>query len=40
MVVCRLVGSPTPGDVDNYGVFFTFEKGAEKTGEGKGFADI
>lgn len=38
--VCKLVGSPTPGDVDKKGEFFTFEKGVEKTGGGKGFADV
>jgi hypothetical protein len=38
--VCRLVGNPRPGDVDKKSEFFTFEKGVEKTGGGKGFADV
>src|SRR3954469_2149147 len=38
--LCALVGSPTPAVVDKKGEFFTFEKGVEKTGGGKGFADV
>ena len=38
--LCALVGSPTPADVDKKGEFFTFEKGVEKSGGGKGFADV
>ncbi len=42
--VCRLVGSPTPADVDKTGEFFTFERGVVRGGAaqggGKGFADV
>lgn len=38
--LCALVGSPTPAEADKKGEFFTFEKGVEKTGGGKGFADV
>ncbi len=37
--LCRLVGHPTPAEADPKGEFFTFEKGAEKTTGGQGFAD-
>ncbi len=42
--VCRLVGSPTPADVDKTGEFFTFERGVVRGGAAqggrKGFADV
>ena len=34
-----MLGAPKPADVDPTGEFYTFEKGVEKTGGGKGFAD-
>ncbi len=37
--LCHLVGHPTPAEADPKGEFFTFEKGAEKTTGGHGFAD-
>ena len=38
--LCRLIGHPTPAEADPKGEFFTFEKGAEKTTGGDGFADV
>lgn len=38
--LCRLLDEPTPAEVDPDGTFFTFEKGALKTGGGKGWADV
>ena len=38
--LCRLLDQPTPTDADPTGEFYTFEKGVEKTGGGKGFADV
>ncbi len=40
--LCRMLGQPTPADVDPEGEFYTFEKGVKKTGGsgGKGFADV
>ena len=35
-----MLGQPTPAEVDPTGEFYTFEKGVEKTGGGKGFADV
>src|SRR5215216_3293414 len=35
-----MLGAPKPADVDRAGEFYTFEKGVEKTGGGKGFADV
>jgi hypothetical protein len=38
--LCRLLGHPTPAEIDSSGVFFTFEAGASKqTGE-QGWADV
>lgn len=38
--VCRLVGHPLPAERDPRGVEFTYEYGVEKSGGGKGFADV
>src|SRR5215213_10496264 len=38
--LCEMLGAPKPADVDRAGEFYTFEKGVEKTGGGKGFADV
>ncbi len=38
--LCEMLGAPKPADVDQTGEFYTFEKGVEKTGGGKGFADV
>lgn len=38
--LCAMLGQPAPADVDPKGEFYTFQKGVEKTGGGKGFADV
>ena len=38
--ICEILGEPKPADVDPEGVWFTFEKGAKKTGGGDGWADV
>lgn len=38
--LCALVGHPSPTQEDPNGEFFAFEKGANKLGGGKGFADV
>lgn len=38
--LCALAGHPTPAEADPAGEWFTFERGAEKTGGGDGFADV
>ena len=38
--LCRLLGERTPNEVDPSGDFYAFEKGAEKTTGGDGFADV
>ncbi len=38
--LCRLFGVETPAEADPTGAFYTFEKGAEKSSGGKGFADV
>ncbi|CAA9457786.1 MAG: FIG01008102: hypothetical protein [uncultured Rubrobacteraceae bacterium] len=38
--LCAMLGQPTPAELDPTGEFYTFEKGVEKTGGGKGFADV
>ncbi len=38
--LCAMLGQPAPASVDPTGEFCTFEKGVEKTGGGKGFADV
>lgn len=37
--LCHLFGEPTPAEPDPDGTWYTFEKGAEKTGGGDGYAD-
>jgi len=38
--LCALVGHPAPFDADPTGEWFTFDKGALKTGGGDGWADV
>lgn len=38
--ICSLIGHPSPAHEDPSGEFFAFEKGANKLGGGKGFADV
>lgn len=38
--LCRMVGVSTPNEADPTGDTYAFEKGAEKTGGGDGFADV
>lgn len=38
--LCALLGEPTPTDADPEGTWYTFEKGATKTGGGEGWADV
>ena len=38
--ICQMVGVPTPNEADSTGEWYAFEKGAEKTGGGDGFADV
>ncbi|HET7480596.1 MAG TPA: DNA methyltransferase, partial [Rubrobacteraceae bacterium] len=38
--LCAMLGQPTPAEVDPTGEFFTFERGVEKMGGGRGFADV
>ena len=38
--LCRLFEHPTPAEADPAGTHFAFEKGAQKTGGGDGFADV
>ena len=38
--LCDVLGAPKPAEEDPKGEFYTFEKGVEKTGGGKGFADV
>ena len=38
--LCRLIGHPTPAEVDPTGENFAFEYGAAKTTGGQGFADV
>jgi len=38
--LCAMLGQPAPAELDPTGEFYTFEKGVEKTGGGKGFADV
>jgi hypothetical protein len=38
--LCRLLGHPTPGEADPEGSWFCFERGADKTSGGDGWADV
>jgi hypothetical protein len=38
--LCALLGVPTPAHADPNGDFYTFERGAEKTDGGQGWADV
>ena len=38
--LCRLLGQPTPAEDDPLGERYCFERGAEKTGGGDGWADV
>lgn len=38
--LCRMLGVPTPNEADPNGEWYAFEKGAEKTDGGEGFADV
>lgn len=38
--LCRLLGEPTPADIDPKGEFYCFERGAAKEGGGDGWADV
>jgi type II restriction/modification system DNA methylase subunit YeeA len=38
--LCEVLGAPRPAETDPAGEFYTFEKGVEMTGGGKGFADV
>jgi type II restriction/modification system DNA methylase subunit YeeA len=38
--LCRMIGAKTPNEADPTGDHYAFEKGAEKTGGGDGFADV
>lgn len=38
--LCRMLGYPTPIEADPAGDWYAFEKGAEKTAGGDGFADV
>ena len=38
--LCEMLEVSKPAELDSAGEFYTFEKGVEKTGGGKGFADV
>lgn len=38
--LCQMLDQPTPAEADPEGDFYTFEKGVNKVGSGKGFADV
>jgi type II restriction/modification system DNA methylase subunit YeeA len=38
--LCHMLGQPTPNEADAHGDWYAFEKGAEKTQGGDGFADV
>ena len=38
--LCRLLGQPTPAEVDPHGERYCFERGATKAGGGDGWADV
>ena len=38
--LCRVLGEKTPHEADPTGEWYAFEKGVEKTGAGRGWADV
>ena len=38
--LCRVLGEDTPNEADPVGEWYAFEKGVEKTGAGRGWADV
>lgn len=38
--LCAMLDASAPAEADPRGEFYAFEKGVEKTGGGKGFADV
>ena len=38
--LCDVRDAPKPAEMGPHGGFYTFEKGVEKSGGGKGFADV
>lgn len=38
--LCRMLGMPSPTDEDPAGTYYTFERGAGKSGGGQGWADV
>ena len=38
--LCRLLDEPTPNQADPKGDWYAFEKGATRTGAGRGWADV
>ena len=38
--LCDMLGQGTPAGLDSEGKFYTFQKGASKSGGGEGFADV
>ncbi|MCX6101042.1 MAG: hypothetical protein NTV92_06435, partial [Candidatus Bipolaricaulota bacterium] len=38
--LCRMLGHETPAQADSEGTWFTFEKGADKSTGGQGWADV
>ena len=38
--LCAMLAAPAPAEADPRGEFYAFEKGVQKTGGGKGFADV
>ena len=38
--LCALLEEPSPADADPTGTWYSFEKGAKKTGGGEGWADV
>lgn len=38
--LCRMIGEKTPNEADPTGEWYAFEKGVEKTGAGRGWADV
>ncbi len=38
--LCRALGVPSPTEADPTGTFYAFERGAEKTSGGQGWADV